>query len=131
VTAVAVLLLLAGTFFLAVSAIGLFRLPDFYTRAHAAGKSETLGALLILAGLAVYNGASFLSLKLLLILALVALTNPTAVHAMTRAALRSGVEMWTREEVEEEPELAEPIPAKAGIREDEEQGADRIGAHGS
>lgn len=95
-TVVAAVLLLGGAFFLGVSIVGLIRLPDFYTRAHAAGKSETLGAMLLLGGLVVYNGFNLVSLKLIMVLALVALTNPTGVHAMTRAALRSGLDIWTR-----------------------------------
>jgi len=91
---VAVIFLLAGAFFLLVSCVGLLRLPDFYTRAHAVGKAETLGSMLILVGLALYNGAALSSLKLFLILAIIAVTNPTATHALTRAAMRSGLKIW-------------------------------------
>lgn len=88
------LLLLAGMVFLCVSCVGLLRLPDFYTRAHAVGKAETLGSMLILLGLALYNGITLSSLKILLILLIVAITNPTATHALARAAIRSGLEVW-------------------------------------
>lgn len=91
-----VALLAAGTFFLGVSALGLLRLPDFYARTHAAGKTETLGAILLLGGMALHQGFEAASLKLLLILGLVAVANPAGVHALTRAALRSGLEIWTR-----------------------------------
>ena len=94
---VAVTFLLAGAVFLLVSCVGLLRLPDFYTRAHAVGKAETLGSMLILSGLAVYNGAALSSLKLLLVLFIIALTNPTATHALTRAAMRSGLKIWRAE----------------------------------
>jgi multicomponent Na+:H+ antiporter subunit G len=93
----AVLLLLGGAGFLLVSCVGLLRLPDFYTRAHAVGKAETLGSMLILVGLALYNGAALSSVKLLLILAIIAVTNPTATHALTRAAMRSGLKIWRAE----------------------------------
>lgn len=93
-TILAAILLVGGTVFLLVSCVGLLRLPDFYTRAHAVGKAETLGSILILVGLAVYNGAALSSLKLLLILAIIAVTNPTATHALTRAAMRSGLKIW-------------------------------------
>ena len=96
-TVLAVILMLGGAFFLTVSCIGLIRLPDFYTRTHAVGKSETLGAILVLSGLAIYNGLAVSSLKILIILVFVALANPTATHAILRAALRSGLEPWTRE----------------------------------
>ncbi|HEY5541836.1 MAG TPA: monovalent cation/H(+) antiporter subunit G [Candidatus Binatia bacterium] len=94
---VAVIFLVAGAVFLLVSCVGLLRLPDFYTRAHAVGKAETLGSMLILLGLAVYNGVALSSLKLLLVLFIIALTNPTATHALTRAAMRSGLKIWRAE----------------------------------
>lgn len=97
------LLLLSGAAFLCVSCVGLLRLPDFYTRAHAVGKAETLGSVLILLGLALYNGIALSSLKLLLILVIVAITNPTATHALARAAIRSGLEVWRSPKGASEP----------------------------
>jgi multicomponent Na+:H+ antiporter subunit G len=97
VNVAAVFFLVAGGFFLMVSAVGLLRLPDFFTRAHAVGKSETLGALLILLGLAFYSGFGLPSAKLVLIVLFIAVTNPTGVHTLTRAALRAGETIWTRE----------------------------------
>lgn len=96
-TVLVLALLLAGVFFLSVSALGLLRLPDFYARAHAAGKSETLGAILVLGAMALHHGPDGVSLKILLILGLIAVNNPTGIHALTRAAVRSGHEIWTRE----------------------------------
>jgi multicomponent Na+:H+ antiporter subunit G len=90
----AAIFLTGGAIFLLVSCVGLLRLPDFYTRAHAVGKAETLGSMLVLIGLAFYNGATLSSIKLLLILAIIAVTNPTATHALTRAAMRSGLKIW-------------------------------------
>jgi len=94
---VAVVFLIVGAAFLLVSSVGLLRLPDFYARAHAVGKAETLGSMLILAGLAVYNGVALSSVKLLLIFVVIAVTNPTATHALTRAAIRSGLKIWRAE----------------------------------
>jgi len=85
----------AGLFFLFVSSLGIVRLPDFYTRNHAAGKSGTLGAILILGGLAIYNGWDIVSLKLLIILVFFFIGGPTATHAVARAASRYGLEPWT------------------------------------
>jgi len=96
VTMLAVGLLAAGALFLLTSALGVLRLPDFYTRSHAVGKSETLGIMLVFTGLAVHNGFQLTSLKLLLIVAFVAIANPTATHAICRAALKSGLQIWTR-----------------------------------
>ena len=95
-TIVAIILMLGGTFFLTVSALGLLRLPDFYARTHAVGKSETLGSILLLSGLAVYNGWELTTIKLLFIVFFVLIANPTATHAIARAALRTGLPLWTR-----------------------------------
>jgi multicomponent Na+:H+ antiporter subunit G len=90
----AVPLMVAGGVFLLVSSIGLLRLPDFYCRAHAVGKAETLGSMLVLGGLAAHNGADLTSFKILLTLGIILITNPTATHALMRAAFRSGVAIW-------------------------------------
>jgi multicomponent Na+:H+ antiporter subunit G len=90
----AVLLMITGGVFLLVSSIGLLRLPDFYCRAHAVGKAETLGSMLVLGGLAAHNGADLTSFKILLILGIIFITNPTATHALMRSAFRSGVAIW-------------------------------------
>jgi len=93
---VAVTLIIGGAFFLTVSCIGLIRLPDFYTRNHAVGKAETLGMILMLLGLIVYNGLAITSLKMLLVLLFVGIANPTATHALLKAAFNSGLEFWTQ-----------------------------------
>ena len=95
-TVLAVILMLGGAFFLTVSCIGLIRLPDFYSRTHAVGKSETLGTMLLLVGLAIYNGWSVTSLKILIISLFVLIANPSAIHAISRAALYCSLEPWTR-----------------------------------
>ena len=93
---VALIFIFCGIFFITVSALGILRLPDFYSRNHAVGKSETLGSILILFGLAIYNGFEINSFKLLAIVVFIALANPTATHAIAREALRSGLQPWTR-----------------------------------
>lgn len=95
-TALAAILIVGGVFFLTVSSLGIVRLPDFYSRTHAVGKSETLGAMLVLGGLAAYNGFQVNSLKLVMMLVFIALANPTATHAIARAAARSGLQPWVR-----------------------------------
>ncbi len=97
-TLAAMVLFVGGGFFLMVSTVGLLRLPDFFTRAHAVGKSETLGALLVLSGLAIHGGIGLDSAKLFLIVIFIGVTNPTGIHTLTRAALRSGMVIWTRKE---------------------------------
>jgi multicomponent Na+:H+ antiporter subunit G len=88
VDVVASLLLVAGTFFLTISAIGLIRFPDFWTRAHAVAKAETLGLVLMFAGLVVLNRLGSGSIQLILIAAFSLLVNPTAIHALARSAAR-------------------------------------------
>lgn len=103
-TVLAAILVLAGLLFLTVAVVGLLRLPDFFARVHAAGKSDTLGGILLLGGLALYHGANLESVKLLLILGFLMVANPTAIHALARAAYRSGMRPWTRAAGESRPQ---------------------------
>ncbi|PWR19593.1 monovalent cation/H(+) antiporter subunit G [Zavarzinia compransoris] len=84
-------LLLAGALAALVGAFGLLRLPEFYTRAHAAGITDTAGALGVLLGLAVLSPDLLIALKLLVVLVVVLFASPTSCHALARAAFRSGV----------------------------------------
>ncbi|QLH84337.1 monovalent cation/H(+) antiporter subunit G [Halosimplex pelagicum] len=96
---IAVLVLaLGGVFFAVVAAVGLVRLPDLYTRAHSTSKSETLGAVLTLSAVAIAFGASMSTVKAVLLLVFMFLTNPTAAHAIARAAAEQGIEPWTTED---------------------------------
>lgn len=81
----------AGGLFCIIGGIGLIRMPDFYTRMHAASVIETLGAGLILAGLMLQAGLTLVSVKLLMIGLLIFFVSPTATHALARAALIRGV----------------------------------------
>lgn len=84
-TAIAVVLIVAGVFFLGVSAFGLVRFPDFYTRAHVVVKSEGLGVAMVVLGVMVYHRMGDSTLKLVLVILLAMIANPTAVHALSRA----------------------------------------------
>ena len=83
--------LLAGGFFCVVGGIGVLRMPDFYTRMHATSVTETLGAGLILLGLALQAGLTLVTAKLVMIGLLIFFASPTATHALARAALVRGV----------------------------------------
>lgn len=83
---VAAVLLVSGTAFLGISALGLARFPGFWTRAHAVAKAETLGLVLLIAGLIVLNRFGPGSLQLGLIALFSLLVNPTAIHALARSA---------------------------------------------
>lgn len=82
--------LLAGGFLCISGGVGLLRMPDFFARVHAAGVTETLAAPLLLLGLALQMEWSLDLLKVLMILAFILATNPTASHSMARAALHGG-----------------------------------------
>jgi multicomponent Na+:H+ antiporter subunit G len=115
----AAIFVLGGLFFLSVSVIGLIRLPDFYSRTHAVGKSETLGAMLILCGLVIYNGLEINSLKLLVILVFIGLTNPTATHIIARAAHRSGLQPWVlpHRRADDNPEVVSGEPSSNKVQD--------------
>ncbi|MCY4448298.1 MAG: monovalent cation/H(+) antiporter subunit G [Chloroflexi bacterium] len=91
-------LIVLGLAFMVITALGLVRLPDFFSRVHAVSKSETLGIALLLLGLILHEGATLLSLKFALILVFVAIANPVGAHLLTRAALRTGELPWRKEE---------------------------------
>lgn len=88
------ILLLIGGGFMFVSAVGVIRLPDFYTRLHASSIGETLGLVLAGLGLIIYNGVNLTSAKILLIIIALFLVNPIGTHLIGKAAIRSGEEPW-------------------------------------
>ena len=87
--------ILIGTFFSFLSAIGLLRLPDVYTRSHAASKSTTLGVLCTLFGTFLYFlvSDSYISIRLILGIFFVFLTAPVSAHMISRSAYRSNVKL--------------------------------------
>lgn len=95
--------LLLGLLFFTGGTIGLLRLPDFYCRMHATGKSDTLAVLLCLSGLAIYNAFEgnfalpyiLVSIKIIFIAIFWFLAGPVSTHALYRAAFRCGVKPWT------------------------------------
>ncbi len=84
-------LLAVGSGALVIGAMGLFRLPDFYTRAHAAGVTDTGGAIGVLSGLIILSPSALVAAKLAVVLAVLLFASPTACHALARAAFRSGL----------------------------------------
>jgi multicomponent Na+:H+ antiporter subunit G len=99
-------LLMTGAFLVLVGALGLVRMPDFYTRLHPAGVTDTLGADLILLGLMVQAGFSLVTIKLILIGAFLFVTSPTSTHAIANAALVAGLKP-TRATLPEHPKPEE------------------------
>jgi len=92
-----IIFIVAGSFFLIVAAIGMIRLPDMFSRSHAISLTDSLGAFLMLIGIALHEGLGTNMLKILVVLALLYIINPVITHATVRAALRSGLKPWKRE----------------------------------
>lgn len=88
-------MLLTGGLVGLLGGLGVLRFPDFYTRLHAAGMTDTLCTFLIIAGLMLQAGLSILTVKLALILLFMLFTAPTASHALARAAMLDGVKPET------------------------------------
>ncbi|NWG45131.1 MAG: monovalent cation/H(+) antiporter subunit G [Alphaproteobacteria bacterium] len=84
-------LVLGGSGFMLVGGLGVLRMPDFYTRQHAAGITDTSAAALILFALLLFAPDFLVAAKLVLILMFLLLTSPTASHALAQAAVASGV----------------------------------------
>ena len=89
--------LIGGSFFAVVGGIGFLRMPDLFTRFHAAGLTDTMGAGMILTGLMFQAGLSLITLKLILVLAFVWFASPVSTYALARA---SGQEPFWAEELE-------------------------------
>ncbi|HCL31827.1 MAG TPA: sodium:proton antiporter [Candidatus Latescibacteria bacterium] len=94
------ILLMSGAFFCVVGGIGLHRFPDFFSRMHGAGITDTLGAGLIIFGLLLQAGFTLVAVKLLFILGLLWLTSPTATHAIAKAARASGLVPFTGDDTD-------------------------------
>lgn len=94
---ISAVLLIAGFVLMVISAIGVLRLPDFFSRLHASSIGETLGIVLTGIGLAVYHGVNLTSLKILLVVAALFLVNPLGTHLISKAAIYSGKEPWKEE----------------------------------
>ena len=84
-------LLVSGGLFIVIGGVGAIRLPNFYTRMHAASLTDSMGSILILAGLMLQSGLSLFTVKLFAILVFLLLTGPTATYAMANAAYLSGM----------------------------------------
>jgi multicomponent Na+:H+ antiporter subunit G len=95
------ILMLAGSVFCLVAAVGVIRLPDALTRMHAATKAGTLGAGLLLLAEAVYYQQLGTSLRAAMVIALLLLTAPVAAFLVGRASYRSGVRLSERTWIDE------------------------------
>ena len=87
--------ILGGLFFMIVGTIGVVRMPDVYTRLHAAGMTDTMGAGLLLLGMCFQAGLTLVLVRLILIYAFLLFTSPISTHALASAALSGGLEPYT------------------------------------
>lgn len=104
------LFILAGGGLLLIGAVGLIRLPDFYTRLHAGGVIDTLGAELMLIGMMFQAGLTLVTVKLFLIGTFLFFTSPTSTHAIANAAFVAGLKPYLvdGDEDGERPNTGEP-----------------------
>jgi len=104
INTVVIVLLSCGLIFFFGGALGIIRMPDFYSRLHPAGKLDTLGIMFMTSGLALYNlhhftwEALLVSLKMLLIVFFVFHSSPTATHSIVDAGIRAGLRPWSKHE---------------------------------
>jgi multicomponent Na+:H+ antiporter subunit G len=102
-----IFLLVSGLFFFFAGAVGILRFPDFYSRLHPAGKLDTMGLFTTMLAMALWVvhdwtlGAILTALKILLIVAFVFITSPTATHAIVDAGVRAGMLPWTKDSSED------------------------------
>ncbi|MDA0662523.1 MAG: monovalent cation/H(+) antiporter subunit G [Proteobacteria bacterium] len=94
--------LAAGSFFILVGSLGMVRMPDVYTRMHAASLVDTLGAGFFIAGLMIQGGMTLISVKLLMMLVFVFFASPTASYALANAAWSQGVKPVTADDETDE-----------------------------
>jgi multicomponent Na+:H+ antiporter subunit G len=78
-----------GLLFMLISLIGIIRLPDFFTRLHAQGVGDTLGALLLIASMMMAAGAGLMSVKLFLVIVIILVTNPVGTNLMMIAGMNN------------------------------------------
>ena len=83
-------LLSFGGFFVFIGGLGVLRMPDLYTRMHAASLTDTMDAVLIILGVMLQAGATLATVKLVAILIFLLMTSPTATNALASAAILSG-----------------------------------------
>ncbi len=87
--------IIGGIFFMIVGTIGVVRMPDIYTRLHAAGMTDTMGAGLLLLGMCFQAGLTLVLVRLILIYVFLLFTSPISTHALASAALSGGVKPYT------------------------------------
>jgi len=93
---IAYLFIFLGLVFIFFGTLGIIRFPDIYTRLQTSSKCDTAGAVALLVGLMVREGLNSFSLRILIILIFLLLTNPVATHAIARSAAIRGIKPWRK-----------------------------------
>ena len=101
------LLIVVGSGFAFIAALGVMRMPDFYMRMHAATKAGAFGALLLLLAAALYFGTLRATLTSLAVIIFFYLTTPVAAQTLAESAYRRGVKLWVRSNVDRLDESGE------------------------
>lgn len=109
--------IVVGVFFIIVSAIGLFRLPDFYTRAHAASKSATLGVMSVLIGVFLHFWLieGHFNPRILLGILFIFITSPVGAHVLSRSTYIKGVKPWSGTKHDDLKEEIERMKKEQGM----------------
>jgi multicomponent Na+:H+ antiporter subunit G len=102
------LFLLVGSFLCISGGIGILRFPDFYSRMHAVGVTDTLATAMILIGLILYNPNFLVDVKLLIILLMTLFISPTASHALANAAWHEDLSKKDKHKTDNEVSSSEP-----------------------
>ena len=113
-----IFLIVLGTFFSIVSAVGVLRLPDFLMRLQAVSKASTLGIACVLAAVALYFDSAEITMKALFVITFLFLTSPVCAHIIARSAYRSHVPLWKGTVCDElRPQIEEKERREAEARE--------------
>jgi multicomponent Na+:H+ antiporter subunit G len=100
---VTTVLLVLGCIISLTGSFGLIRMPDFYTRLHTAGKTDSLGQVVILVGLVFVTDDILIQMKLVMVALILMIVAPTATHAITKAAHLHSLRPWTKSDPGGEP----------------------------
>lgn len=112
------ILILGGSIFTVIGAVGTYRFPDFWSRLHAVSVSDSGGMILLIAGMCLQAGFTLITIKLVIIGVFLFITGPTATHAVANAALVSGLR--PRSDVDAEQKALEEgadVAVEAGVEE--------------
>ena len=99
-------LFIGGSIFLLIGAVGLIRLPDMFTRMHAAGIIDTMGVGMFFVAMILQAGMTLVSIKIFLIVLFLMFTLPTTTHALARAAVAAGLKPISDDDDTDDRELA-------------------------